>query len=216
MMVSLSKYDVPDAVFPTNNDFGIPVLRMDRMADFVDCPVLKWGTIARSTPHGGTYHFYTDDYKFTGIWRSPERLLNSGSPSVIEVNYSTNDMMPKALVIAMTYKKRWLSRYWQEKGVRVFVDLGVSIEHAETNLIGVPDGWRAFATRVYMKDDPHGYMLESHWNVAKRVRGNDDILFCVYGGNHIIREKCIEMGWVWLPEQSLEARMLAEDPHIVR
>lgn len=205
-MMQLSKYDIPDAIFPTDNDFGIPVLRMDRMADFLDAPVLKWGTQKRSTKHSGTYHFYTDDYKFTGIWKSPETIININCPTVIEVNYSVNDIMPKALVLAMTYRKRWLSRFWQEHGVRIFVDLNVSEQHKQTNIIGVPKGWRAFATRIYMKDDKYGGNLEQDWEIAKTIRGSEDVLFVVYGGNIAVREKCLEMGWIWIPEQALLIR----------
>lgn len=204
--MKLTKYEVPDAIFPTNNEFDIPVLRTDRMADYLDAPIIKWGVKGRRKTHTGTYHFYTDDYKFTGCWKHPEYLVNSGCPSVMEVNFSINDSMPKALVLALIYKKRWLSRYWQENGVRIFVDLGVSDRYLDINTIGVPKGWRAFSTRHYVGDDEHGILLEAQYKIAEKIRGNDDVLFVVYGSNKELAEVCRQRGWIFLLDYQLAIR----------
>jgi hypothetical protein len=57
--------------------------------------------------------------------------------------------LPPALAIYQIWRKRWLGRYLQHYGKRIFVDLNVAAEHAGINLLGIPKGWRAFATRGY-------------------------------------------------------------------
>jgi hypothetical protein len=59
--------------------------------------------------------------------------------------------------------------------------------------------WKAYFTRAY-SDKPE--WLEAGFADACAMRGDDDVLFVVYGGNQAIRDLAWERGWVWLPEDA--------------
>ena len=196
----INQGDVPDALFPSNNDHDIPTLLLEMQADFVDLPVKQWGTLPKTAKRklqGGTWHFYTDDYKFNALWSCPQKLLNTQCPTAIEPNFSTSDQMPVAVGLYHIYRKRWLARYWQENGVRILVDLNVSPKLYDYALLGVPTGWRAYATRGYTDQIKS---LEAEHALARNHAQSENIIFLVYGGRKQIRAWCQQNGAIWVPE----------------
>ena len=116
----MSPTEVPDCVWPSDNEMEVPMLRPDLQANAVDLPVTQWGTIRRRSDMHGTWSFYVDDYRFTALWRDPTPVINSGCLNVVEPNFSCSDQTPFPVVLNNIYRKRWLSRFWQEfGGVRV-------------------------------------------------------------------------------------------------
>lgn len=185
----LSKWDVPDAIWPTDNEWGVPVLEIAMQADAVDLPVNTWGAIGRKSKMNGTYAFYTDDQRFEGLWQDPTTLINSGCVNACEPNFSTNIQMPRALVIYHTYRKRWLARYWQAHGVRIFVDLDVNPMFEKINLLGVPKGWKAYS--CYMRKSDHKADELLHFlEVGKERAESESILMLVIGGGDDVQELC--------------------------
>ncbi len=133
----------------------------------------------------GTLHFYTVDYRFRALWQNPGRVVKAGCINIVEPNYSVYEQSPLAHAIWQTYRKRWLARYWQHQGIRVFVDLNVSLNYAALNMYGVPKGWLSYATRAYAD---RVQVLGVEANVAKRWAGTDDILLMVYAGGQGARK----------------------------
>lgn len=195
----VNRANIPDCLWPSNNDAGVPLLDLRLQADAVDIPVQVWGEIKRGTlcKKGGTVCFYTEDYRFEKLWKDPSPLVNSKVVNIVEPNFSVYQQVPPAVALYNTYRKRWLARYWQSKGLRVFVDLNVAPYFYEVNLLGVPDGWRAYATRGYSERLDH-LMLE-HALACKKA-GHDDLLFLVYGGGLAVKKACQSHGWIWCPE----------------
>ena len=192
----------PDCVWPSDNDHGIPALDPAMQADAFDFPCTVWGTQARGKAMRGTWLFYTADRKFEPIWRDPNAVLRSNPAACVEPNFSTHPEHPRAFVLWNVYRKRWLARWWQSQGVRVFVDLNVDAEFAADNLLGVPKGWKAFATRSHSE----GAHLEREFALACEHAGTDRILFLVYGGGEHAKKLAQAKGWKWVPEQSDSAR----------
>lgn len=197
---AVTKRDVPDEVFASDNDFGIPLLDIAMQADAIASPVQAWGSgaAARSRQNSGMWHFYTEDYRFDALWADPSPVVNSGCAAVVEANFSAYSNMPRAVALWAIYRKRWLARWWQMQGVRVFVDLNVAENHYEDNLLGVPSGWTAYATRGY----------ESRWELTEREfalacgrAGTEQIQFLVYGGGKVVRDRCKGRGWMHIAEQ---------------
>ena len=75
-------YTVPDIIFPSNNEYGIPELDFSLQGEVTD-NWQKWGDTARTKQHQGAYHFYTEDYKFEALWKYPAQLSNTHCQSVI-------------------------------------------------------------------------------------------------------------------------------------
>ena len=183
-------------LFPSTK-YGIPLLDIRMQAHSIELPFEVWGRSSRSSARGGTRCFYTDDYKFSALWKHPESLCRTGIKTAVEANYSTNEMQPEAFMIYNVFKKRWLSRYWQSNGISMIVDLNVDVNHMDINLIGVPSGWGAFATRAHRGRNEE---IRSMFDVASSVAGGVPEMFVVYGGGQEVKAQCETNSWIWVPE----------------
>lgn len=188
---------VPDLLWPSDNAYGIPTLDLGMQAEAVVAPVLHWAVQGKRHEFKGTWHFYTEDDKFNALWRDPSAVSGTGAQAAVEPNFSIGPQFPRAVALWQVYRKRWMARFWQKQGLRVFVDLNVCEEHQEANLLGVPAGWRAFATRGYVSRPED---TEAEYAHACRIRGSADVLFLVVGGARGVGEMCRERGWLWVPE----------------
>lgn len=199
----LSRSDIPDAIWPVDNEWGIPTLDKALMADVIDSPAVVWGSQRRTARMRGTWFFYTEDYRYTALWNDPTSVVNSGCVSAVEPNFSCYETMPVAVALYRIYQKRWLARYWQSQGIRVLVDLNVAEEFYDWNLVGVPQGWKAWSTRGY--NDRFG-STEREYEIACKHAGTDQILFVVYGGGKLVAQECGKRGWVHIREDMDRAK----------
>ncbi|NLF00813.1 MAG: DUF4417 domain-containing protein [Anaerolineales bacterium] len=198
----------PDAVWPTDNDWGVPLLDINLQARALDLPFVPWGTgnYPRKSKMPGTWHFYTEDYRFENLWADPAPVVLSRCINAVEPNFSCYDQMPPAVALWQIYRKRWIARWWQSFGIRVFADLNVAEPHYALNLLGVPKGWTAWATRGYTK---RMALTEREYEMACEHAGTTSILFVVYGGGVQVKEMCQSRGWLWFDEE----RNLKEGRH---
>lgn len=180
-----------DAIFPSDNEYGIPILLPEMQAEWIAAPCRAWGSVPRGRPHDGTFHFYVDDYRWSAVINSPWQFTETGAGVAVEPNFSVMDDMPVALVIERTYRKRWIARYWQSHGVQMFVDLFVPQHYRHWNLLGVPVGWKAYATRGGDRDMP-GLMAD--YQTAIHHAGTDQITFAVFGGGKEVADWCRRNG----------------------
>jgi hypothetical protein len=176
-----------------------PTLDPGMQAGGLIAPVVKWGSIARTSWAVGTYHFYTDDRQFTAMRKKPDQLPDSGCRAAVECNFSTWPGMPAERLIEGIRLKRRLARHWQSRGVRILVDMNVDPAFRDVALLGVPRGWRAYATRhqagMGLAD------LEADFEqAAEHAGGGDGLLFIVFGGWRKVRDLCAGRNWSWAPE----------------
>ncbi|NBW15726.1 MAG: DUF4417 domain-containing protein [Caulobacteraceae bacterium] len=177
-------WTVMDWLWPSDNEYHIPLLAP--ADDYgVDLPVVAWGSIGRSRSMPGTFQFYVDDYRFDRLWKAPHAPIDTGCKSLVEPNVSLFDQTPRAAAIWAVYRKRWLARYWQSRCRRVWVDLNVPAAFQSLNLLGVPAGWKHFATRGY---DRRLHSLDNEYHVARNHNGNATLL--VIGGGSSVAEWC--------------------------
>lgn len=167
----------------------IPTLKLEstKRAPKLNAPVVVWGSVPRSTRGVGTWIFYTDDYRFEALWSNPDRLVRQRSAAAFEVNYSVFDASPSAVAVWAVYRKRWLARYWQRAGLRVWVDLCFSHRHSSIALLGVPAGWQRYCTRAFASriDD-----LDFEIRQARRRADGAPFTLAVYGGGRAAAEWC--------------------------
>ena len=193
-----SRWDVPDALWPSDNDFGIPLLDINMQALSIDQPCATWGVTGRTARMNGTWLFYTEDYRYEAIWTDPSGVVNTGCVNAAEPNFSCYSNMPPAVAMWQIYRKRWIARWWQSMGVRVIVDLNVAPVHYASNRMGIPAGWRTFATRGHSNrlDECH-----AEYQQACEIAGDGVTpLFVVYGGGQAVKDECKSKGWLWIPE----------------
>lgn len=172
-----------DASYPSDNDAEIPNLRMDMMANECTKPFCAWGEQKRTFNmcYQGVLHFYVDDYRFNSLYEHPEKILAMHPKNIVEPNFSLFADTPVAFGLQAIYKKRWIARCMQERGIKVFVDLNVNAKFYKLNMLGVPMGWRAFCTRGY-SDRLNN--LEYEYSIAKAWANGEEPLFVIYGGGN--------------------------------
>jgi hypothetical protein len=169
-----------DIVWPTDNPLEIPTLRFDRQASVIVAPMACWGTVRRRDQRNvNSWHFYTDDYRFARLWTHPQDVVATGAKVCVEPNFSALDSMPFPVGWNNLYRKRWVARWWQDQGIEIIADLYVGAKYQAHNWMGIPKGWRAYATRG-SAEDPES--IVSLFYRASEHAGTDQILYYVYGG----------------------------------
>lgn len=113
--------EIPDALYPSDNDFEIPTLRADMQCKQCEIPFLAFGEQKRTYDmnYSGTLHFYVDDYRFSVIYEHPSKILQHHPANIVEPNFSLFNEMPVSFALQAIYKKRWISRSMQDRGIRV-------------------------------------------------------------------------------------------------
>ena len=189
-----------DILFPSDNLYDIPCLRIDRQAGHLELPFVPYGT-GRRNKRVSTLHFYVDDYRFNALWKNPAKIFDNNPAAVVEPNYSLFDTTPLAFGLQFIYQKRWMARYWQENGIRIYVDLNVSSKFFDYNRMGVPDGWNAFTTRGSLGGLN---LLEAKFNQARIISGMDSPNLMVYGGGNEIHEFCCRHSLLYVHDYMTE------------
>lgn len=186
-----------DCLYESDNIFEIPNLLLEQQAGKVELPLSPWGANSRLRKDVATYHFYVDDYRFEALFKDPIKILTSGCKAVVEPNCSCHDQTPIAWGLQLIYKKRWLSRYFQECGIKVYADLNVSHKFVEYNKMGIPKGYNAFFTRGL-----DGWMesLKSDLKVAQEISGLERPNLVVYGGGEEIQDFCRKHGLLYITD----------------
>ncbi len=192
-----------DRIYPSDNEFGIPTLLLDQQpSNGLLLPFSGWGSSPRCKKGIATYHFYVDDYRFEALWKNPARLIHSGCKEIIEPNYTLHLAMPIAYGLHLIYKKRWIARWLQDFGIKVWVDLKVSSKYRDLNQLGVPKGYNAFATRGYSDDIKS---LEEEYEIAQFISGLSNPNMIVYGGGKNAQRFCRHYGLIYA-EQIMNVR----------
>ena len=190
MTKKVTSFDVPHAIWPTDNRSEIPVLDPEMQATVVPHSFKIWNfrhTPSRRCNNGGMYAFYTEDKEFRGLLRSPEKLINSRCAAIAELNLSLGDTTRRCKGEAIICDKREFSVLCQQFGIRIFVDLYVVPKFREINLLGVPKGWKAYATRGNTERFEE---LQEEFDLACTHAETSKILFVVYGGGRHIEQWC--------------------------
>ena len=188
MKNEISQY-IPDCLFPSDNQMEIPTLLLDMQPQHVEIPFLCYGEQKRSKDMrgAGVLHFYTDDYRWQSIYEHPEKILKHNPGAIVEPNFSLFNETRVAFGLQAVYKKRWIARAMQERGIMVFIDLNVANKFYAINLFGVPKGYGAFCTRGYSDGLP---ALEYEYMLAERIAEGNLRFFVVYGGGMDVKEWC--------------------------
>lgn len=196
-MQYLEQTEIEDQLFPSDNIMEVPTLRMDMQAKACQIPFVCFGEQRRTynMQGQGTLHFYTDDYRFRAIYEHPDRILQHNPANIVEPNYSLFNETPIAFGLQHIYKKRFLARACQEKGIRVFVDLNVAPKYYKANMLGVPRGWSSYCTRGYMdRINQTAFELE----LAREWADGNPLLFVVYGGGKPVKDFCMNHKLVYV------------------
>lgn len=194
-----------DASYPSDNDLEIPTLRMDLEATECTKPFAAWGEQKRTFDlmYAGCLHFYVDDYRFNSLYEHPEKILRAHPKAIVEPNFSLFADTPISFGLQNIYKKRWIARCMQERGIRIFVDLNVNAKYYKLNMLGVPMGWSAFATRGYSDRLAN---LEYEYEIAKSWAQGNPLTFVIYGGGIECRRFAQTHGCIYITPLAIQKK----------
>jgi len=77
----------------------------------------------------------------------------------------------------------------------------LATDHFDKALIGVPQGWGAYASRFNVMFDRGTEVMEYQLSVARERAGSTPLLVMLIGGGGKAKDYCRKNGYIWVPEQ---------------
>lgn len=149
--------------FFTVGKFEIPVL-----APVTELKPLEWRCFGERRTNSFTretgVHFFTDDYRFTSVWRQPQKYADmfARAGAVMTPDFSMYRDMPLSLQIYNHYRKHWCGQFWQSRGVVVIPTISWSgSESWDFCFDGEPRGSIVAVSTVGVKRDKEAFGLFS-------------------------------------------------------
>ena len=148
LLPSSSRWGIPDMrldMIP--DDFEVSGIRCNREDEIKPGMMFLWGS--NKFPDDckrGLLAFYVDDVRFEAMCKDFKEFVAVGEKiaawnfaAVVSPNLSLWRNMPAALQMYNTYRARYISRYWQEMGLKVIPDINWSDEQSyEFCFDGIP------------------------------------------------------------------------------
>lgn len=173
-----------DVFFPSSNKWGIPDIRPDMLYDG-DAPLTTWPSPdPKGAPqfyvygeggfdervNGKIITFYTEDWRFERIWEDNINALSTLLPlspaAFTSPDFSLWADDPLACQIWNIYRARWISRYWQEAGIKCIPSLATSTNPACYDF--AYDGFPERPSIMSMQMRNGGYKQRSQVNAAEK------------------------------------------------
>ena len=105
-------------------------------------------------------HFFIDDYQFMRIWNNPDKYVDKLSQygAVIAPDFSPYGDMPLATQIFNHYRKHWVAKYLQERGVNIIPCIRASTDER--------------SLEFYLDGEPKGGIvaISSMWTKSKELK----------------------------------------------
>lgn len=81
--------------------------------------------------------FYIDDYQFETLWNHPNKYIENlrKCGAVISPDFSVYTDFPKAIQIYNVYRNLWLTKFYQDRGVKMIPNVTWSISEDENDYL---------------------------------------------------------------------------------
>lgn len=111
-------------IWPSEGPYHMPIIMP---TEFVPTCLGTWnnpngkGGWKNAADNGGAMHFFLDDYRFEGIWRSPEKTLDKVLyvGAALTPDFSIYQHTPRPVQMWQIYRQRWMGAWWQFNGISV-------------------------------------------------------------------------------------------------
>ena len=127
----VGKYDIPEIK---------PLKKVGEIKEWVGFNYV----LSDKSPAGKAVHFFIDDYQFERLWNNPDKYVEKlrQYEAVASPDFSPYGDMPLATQIFNHYRKHWVARYLQERGVKIIPTIRASTDKRslEFYLEGEPKG----------------------------------------------------------------------------
>ena len=114
-----------DYLFETDNEYGFPVVKSSENFSAKDLVPFNLCKSKKKEDMDKAVHFFLDDYKFEQLWTRPVKYIEllKSYEGMISPTFSVWSNQPYALNLFNMYRSRWCTRFFQEFGVNVLVDV---------------------------------------------------------------------------------------------
>ena len=104
----VGKYDIPEIS---------PVYELPEIKEWIGFNYV----LSDNDPKGKAVHFFIDDYQFERVWNNPNRYVDKlrQYAVVCSPDFSPYGDMPLATQIFNHYRKHWVAKYFQDRGVNI-------------------------------------------------------------------------------------------------
>ena len=111
-------------LFETEDKYGFPEVKSNEFTP-VDLIPFHMCKNKKSSEQHKTVSFFLDDYKFEQVWSNPQKYTDilKFYEGMISPTFSVWSNQPHALNVFNMYRSRWCTKYYQEQGVNVLVDV---------------------------------------------------------------------------------------------
>lgn len=145
-------------------------------------------------PEGKAVHFFIDDYQFERLWNNPEKYVEKLKrySAVLTPDFSPYGDMPHATQIFNHYRKHWVGRYLQMRGVKIIPTIRASTDERSLDwfLDGEPKGGVVCISSMWTGDkEVKDYFLNREFEMMKKTLKPEKIF--VYG-NEVAELKGVE------------------------
>lgn len=112
-------------LFETDNEYGFPEVKSSANLTPADLLMFHMSKKKLASDRDKTISFFIDDYKFEPLWSCPQKYIEllRFYEGMISPTFSIWDNQPYALNLFNMYRSRWCTRFFQENGVKVLVDV---------------------------------------------------------------------------------------------
>ena len=135
-------------------------------------PIKEWigfnYVMSDKEPEGKAVHFFIDDYQFERIWNNPEKYVEKLSKYVCVAtpDFSPYSDMPLACQIYNHYRKHWVGKFLQERGVTVVPTIRASRDERSLKwyLEGEPRGGIVIISSMWTADEGGEEYFKTEYN----------------------------------------------------
>lgn len=165
----VGKYDIPEI---------LPVYELPEIKEWIGFNYV----LSDDNPEGKAVHFFIDDYQFERIWNNPDKYIEKLKKyvCVTSPDFSPYGDMPLATQIYNHYRKHWIGRYLQEKGVTVIPTIRSSTDSRskEWYLDGEPKrGIVCISSMWATREEIKPLFIEEYNTMMKKLKPKKVLLY---------------------------------------
>lgn len=169
--------------YPVYGKWELPIIRSQDIdltnVSLIACSDTKANDNAKNKKSG--VHFFVDDYRFEGIYRSPERSLKKYSQYafLLTPDFSTYADMNMWRQIESVAYNRWCGAFWQHNGQSVIPSISWSTPRSyEFCFDGIEKGSIVAVGMIGCKNNNHTSFIRGYNEMLRRI--NPRAIIC-YG-----------------------------------
>lgn len=132
--------------FETDGEYNIPAVKGIKFKTLKEPDMIGFNYLMNAkveNKQDKILHFFLADYRFQYVWDHPDKYVEAlrQYKAICMPDFSVYTNMPKAMKIWNCYRRMWLSKYYQDMGLRVIpTPVWADDESFEYCFDGMPKG----------------------------------------------------------------------------